>query len=59
MQERLRRAGTPGPKVVMIDEISTRKWRTYRIVVSDLEQRRPIWFGGKGRSEATMDEFYQ
>jgi len=24
-----------------------------------LEARRPIWFGGKDRSEASMDEFYQ
>ena len=30
----------------------------YRIVVSDLEQKRAIWFGGDGRSEADMDQFY-
>ena len=59
MQEQLRRAGTPAPKVIGIDEISIRKGHTYRIVVSDLERRRPIWFGGKDRSEASMDEFYQ
>ena len=59
MQEQLRRAGTPAPKVVGIDEISIRKGHTYRIVVSDLERRRPIWFGGKDRSEESMDEFYQ
>jgi len=59
MQEQLRRAGTPAPKVVGIDEISIRKGHTYRIVVSDLERRRPIWFGGHDRSEASMDEFYQ
>ncbi len=50
MQEQLRRAGTPGPKVVGIDEISIRKRHTYRIVVSDLVRGRPIWFGGKDRS---------
>ena len=58
MREQLRRAGTPGPKVIGIDEISIRKRHTYRIVVSDLERRRPIWFGGDGRAEADMDAFF-
>ena len=58
MREQLRRAGTPAPKVIGIDEISIRKGHTYRIVVSDLVRRRPIWFGGKDRSEASMDEFF-
>jgi transposase len=59
MREQLRRAGTPGPKVIGIDEVSIRKGHTYRIVVSDLVRRRPIWFGGKDRSEASMEEFFQ
>ena len=59
MREQVRRVGTPAPKVVGIDEISIRKGHTYRIVVSDLERRRPIWFGGHDRSDASMDEFYQ
>ena len=58
MAEQLKRAGTPGPKVIGIDEISIRKGHTYRIVVSDLERHRPIWFGGEDRSEASMDQFY-
>jgi transposase len=58
MREQLRRAGNPAPKVVGIDEISIRKGHTYRIVVSDLVRRRPIWFGGEDRSEASMDAFY-
>jgi len=58
MREQLRRAGTPGPKVIGIDEVSIRKGHTYRIVVSDLVRHRPIWFGGKDRSEASMDEFF-
>ena len=45
------RAGKPAPKVIGIDEVSIRKGHTYRIVVSDLEKTRPIWFGGKDRSE--------
>src|SRR5215471_11860945 len=46
MREQLRRAGTPKPEVIGIDEVSIRKRHTYRIVVSDLIRRRPIWFGG-------------
>lgn len=59
MQEQLRRAGTPGPKVIGIDEVSIRKGHTYRIVVSDLERKRPIWFGGADRSEKSLDLFYE
>jgi len=59
MREQLRRAGMPGPKIIGIDEVSIRKGHTYRIVVSDLVRRRPIWFGGKDRSEASMDEFFK
>jgi transposase len=33
-------------------------WPTYRIVVSDLIRRRPIWFGGEDRSQASMSAFY-
>jgi hypothetical protein len=40
MQAQLARAGTPGPKVIGIDEISIRKGHTYRIVVSDLLRQR-------------------
>lgn len=58
MREQLRRAGNPAPKVIGIDEISIRKGHTYRIVVSDLLRRRPIWFGGKDRSEESMDGFF-
>jgi transposase len=58
MREQLRRVGPPTPKVIGIDEISIRKRHTYRIVVSDLEAKRAIWFGGTGRTEADMDQFY-
>jgi transposase len=58
MTVQLARAGTPGPKAIGIDEISIRKGHTYRIVVSDLIRRRPIWFGGQDRSEASMAQFY-
>jgi len=59
MREQLRRAGKPGPKVIGVDEISIKKRHTYRIVVSDLVRKRPIWFGGLDRSEASMDEFFK
>jgi transposase len=58
MREQLRRAGTPGPKVIGMDEISVRKGHSYRIVVSDLLRRRPIWFGGTDRSEASLALFF-
>jgi transposase len=58
MAAQLARAGMPGPKVIGIDEISIRKGHSYRIVVSDLLRRRPIWFGGTDRSEASMTAFY-
>ena len=38
------------PRVIGVDEIAIKKRHQYRIVVSDLERRRPIWFGGKDRS---------
>lgn len=59
MREQLQRMGTPGPQAIGIDEISIKKGHTYRIVVSDLVRRRPIWFGGIDRSEQSMDLFYQ
>src|SRR6202162_977152 len=58
MEAQLKRAGTPSPQVIGIDEIAIRKGHTYRIVVSDLLRGRPIWFGGQDRSEASMSEFY-
>jgi transposase len=58
MREQLRRAGTPTPRVIGIDELAIATGHKYRIVVSDLERGRPIWFGGQDRSEASLDEFF-
>ena len=44
--------------MIGLDEVSIKKGHTYRIVVSDLVRRRPIWFGGTDRSEASLDEFF-
>lgn len=58
MEEQLRRTGLPAPQVIGIDEISLRKGHTYRIVVSDVERRHPLWFGGHDRSAESLDSFY-
>lgn len=58
MQEQLRRAGDPSPRVIGIDEISIGKGHSYRIIVSDLKRACPIWFGGQDRSVESMDQFY-
>jgi transposase len=59
MQAQLDRAGQPRPRAIGIDEISIRKGHDYRIVVSDLDRMRPIWFGGQDRSERSMAQFYE
>ena len=59
MREQLGRAGTPAPRVSGIDEIAVAKGHQYRMVVSDLERGRPIWFGGTDRSEESLDEFFR
>lgn len=58
LAEKLKQAGQVNPEVIGIDEISVRKGHQYRIVVSDLERRRPVWVGGADRSKESMDQFY-
>lgn len=58
MEGLLQKAGKASPRVIGIDEISVRKGHTYRIIVSDLERERAIWYGGSDRSEASLDGFY-
>ena len=45
-------------RAIGIDEISIRKGHTYAIVVADLDQRRPIWLGGQGRTEQDLQLFF-
>ena len=59
MEEQLRRNPVVALGVIGIDEIALRQGHRYRIVVSDLERRRPIWYGGEDRSEQSLDRFYQ
>ncbi|HYW32940.1 MAG TPA: ISL3 family transposase [Gemmatimonas sp.] len=58
MRAQLALAGPVTPAVIGIDEISVRKGHVYRIIVSDLERKQPIWYGGLDRSEASMAMFY-
>src|SRR5215469_3377126 len=58
MKAQLAKAGKPRPKVIGVDEIAIRKGHTYRIVVSDLEKTRPIWFGVQDRSEESLTQFF-
>jgi len=46
MRDQMRKAGHPAPGKLGVDEISIEKGHHYRVVVSDLERRRAIWFGG-------------
>lgn len=46
-------------RAIGMDEISIRKGHSYRIVVANLEERRPIWIGGEGRKEEDLDLFYR
>lgn len=58
MQEQVRRAGRLKPRAIGIDEIAVRKGHDYRVVVSDLDQGRPIWMGGNGRTQADVEQFF-
>ena len=59
MKEQLRRAKKVRPEIIGIDELAIRKGHEYRIVISDLVRSLPIWFGGKDRSEKSLDMFYE
>ena len=58
MRGRLAAAGEASPTVLGIDELSVGPRHKYRIVVSDLEAGRPIWFGGTDRKESSLDLFF-
>jgi transposase len=59
MQKQVAEAGISAPRVIGVDEIAIRKGHDYRIVVSDLDRGRPIWVGGRGRSEQDLDMFFK
>jgi transposase len=45
-------------RTIGVDEISIRKGHIYAVVVADLDQRRPIWLGGQGRTEQDLELFF-
>ncbi len=59
MRMQLESAPAIEPKRIGIDEISVKKGHEYRIIVSDLDRHVPVWFGGKDRSEESMNGFYR
>ena len=56
--EQLRRHPLPSTPAIGVDEIAIRKGHDYRVVVSDLIQGRPIWFGGSGRKQENLAQFF-
>jgi len=58
MQAVLAKAPAVRPRAIGIDEVSLRRRHTYRVLVSDLDAERPIWFGGAGRKEEDVAQFY-
>jgi len=59
MRRQIEQAGMPTPRAIGVDEISIRKGHHSRVIVSDLDRRRPLWVGGEGRKEADLDEFFE
>jgi transposase len=52
---------TPLPETITaagVDEISVKRGHEYRIVVASLDERRPLWLGGQGRTEEDMKLFF-
>jgi len=58
MAEQLRRNPMPATHAIGVDEIAIRKGHEYRVVVSDLVRQRPIWFGGMGRKQEDLEQFF-
>jgi transposase len=52
---------TPLPDTITaagVDEISVKRGHEYRIVVASLDEKRPLWLGGEGRTEEDMKLFF-
>jgi transposase len=56
VQAILAKAPAVRPRAIGIDEVSRRKGDDYRVLVSDLEAERPIWYGGSGRKEEVLEQ---
>lgn len=58
MAEQLRQHPMPATTVIGVDEIAIRKGHEHRVVISDLISQRPIWFGGSGRKQTDLEQFF-
>ena len=58
MAEQLRRHPMPATTAIGVDEIAIRKGHEYRVVAGDLVRQRPIWFGGTGRKQVDLEQFF-
>ena len=60
MRKQLEANPVEPPRVIGIDEIAVGHGHSYRVIVHDLERRRPIWFGDdRGRAQEVLDSYYQ
>ena len=60
MRKQLKLNPVEPPRVIGIDELAIGQGHSYRVVVHDLERRRPIWFGDeRGRTQEVIDSYYQ
>lgn len=60
MRKQLKLNPVEPPRVIGIDELAIGHGHSYRVIVHDLERRRPIWFGDeRGRTQEVIDTYYQ
>jgi transposase len=57
LKRKLQNAPEVNPTRIGVDEIHLGSMG-YRIVVSDLDQRRPIWIGGHNRKQESLETFF-
>ena len=59
MKKQLAAYPAVSPRVIGIDELSIGTGQTYRIIIHDLEKRRPIWVGDeRGRKKEGIDAYF-
>ncbi|MCB9497558.1 MAG: ISL3 family transposase [Fibrobacteria bacterium] len=60
MAKQLEAHPRPAPRWIGLDEIAIASGHSYRVIVHDLEHKRPIWVGErKGRGREAVDDFFQ
>lgn len=59
MRRQLEISPPESPTVLGIDELAIGPGHSYRVIVHDLQRRRPVWVGGdKGRTQEAIDEYF-